>query len=99
MLSKTLKELRQQKGYTLRQLGDLCGVSASTLSRLELGTADPPLSLLVALAQAYDMGAADLLALAGYALVGQDTIPQWREITLSVMVLNGTVFSKVNSIK
>ena len=65
-LAVFLHELRTSRGYSLRDLSALCGVSASTLSRIEGGD-DFHISALFAIAEAFDMHAGDLLVEAGYS--------------------------------
>ena len=50
-----LRLLRTQRGMTLTGLGELTGISVSTLSRLESGSRKPTLELLLPLARAYDV--------------------------------------------
>ncbi|MFD7918450.1 helix-turn-helix domain-containing protein [Streptomyces sp. NPDC059740] len=48
-----LRALRQESGMTLARLGELTGISVSTLSRLESGGRKPTLELLLPLARAH----------------------------------------------
>jgi transcriptional regulator with XRE-family HTH domain len=50
-----LRAIRKQRGSTLEQLGELTGMSVSTLSRIESGRRRPTLEVLLPLAQAYRM--------------------------------------------
>ena len=47
-----MRELRKQKGMTLKQLADIIGVAEVTVSTYERGTREPPLSVLCAIADA-----------------------------------------------
>jgi transcriptional regulator with XRE-family HTH domain len=38
---EALKRLREERGFTQRQLGDAAGINASTISQLELGQREP----------------------------------------------------------
>mgnify|MGYP002862560275 CR=1 FL=1 len=51
-----MKELRKQKGLTQEQLAEQFGVSDRTVSRWENGNNMPDLSILVELADYYDVG-------------------------------------------
>lgn len=60
-----LQQLRQLRGWSLRDLAARTGLSASTLSRIETGH-EFQFSHLLRIAEAFDLGAADLLHDAGY---------------------------------
>ena len=60
-LSDRLHKLRTDHGYSLRDLEELTGVSASTLGRME-GGYDFKFSMLVAVAAAYKLELSDLFA-------------------------------------
>ena len=47
-----LRDLREQRGLSLRTLADRAGIDFTTLNRIELGKADPRLSTLEHLAHA-----------------------------------------------
>ena len=66
-ISKYLEELRTEKGYSMRQLSELSGVSVSELSRIESGDRKKP-SHLVLKAVAPHLGIfyEQLMAKAGY---------------------------------
>jgi transcriptional regulator with XRE-family HTH domain len=54
-LSKRLRELRNERGLTLVQLGQRVDLSASYLSQIERGETTPSLSRLTAIAKALDV--------------------------------------------
>ncbi|MEU8940205.1 XRE family transcriptional regulator [Streptomyces goshikiensis] len=56
-----LRALRQQRGTTLAQLGEITGISLSTLSRLESGQRRPTLELLLPLAKAHRVALDELV--------------------------------------
>ncbi len=61
-LGRSLRELRQEKGYTLIALGKMTGLSPSFLSQLERGLTSASLNSLAVLAQALGSSAAALLS-------------------------------------
>lgn len=56
---------RKQCGWSLQDLADHSGESKGNLSRIERGLGDVQLSTLVNVAQAFGLGAGDMLHLAG----------------------------------
>jgi transcriptional regulator with XRE-family HTH domain len=50
-----LRQLRQERSYTLAELAEATGISVSTLSRLESGKRRPSLELLLPIAQAHQV--------------------------------------------
>ncbi|MDO5519848.1 MAG: helix-turn-helix domain-containing protein [bacterium] len=60
--STTIKTLREQKGYTQKQLADLLLVSDKTISKWETGKGLPDLSLIEPLAKALSVSVAELLS-------------------------------------
>ena len=56
-----LKELRKEKNYTQEQVADKLGVSGRTISRWETGAYMPDISLLVDIADMYDVDVRDLI--------------------------------------
>lgn len=62
MLGDRLRDLRQRKGLTLRQLADAAGVSPAMLSQVENGAADPSLATLRKLANVFDESIANLFS-------------------------------------
>lgn len=56
-----LRQVREQRGFTLTEMSERTGISKSTLSRLENGQRKPSLELLLPLAQAYRVPLDDLV--------------------------------------
>lgn len=56
-----LKELRKEKGLTQEQLAEILGVSGRTVSRWETGSNMPDLSILIELADYYDVEMKEIL--------------------------------------
>jgi transcriptional regulator with XRE-family HTH domain len=57
-----LKEWRDRRGWSLRQLGERAGVSYVSVFRIEAGTLDPRLSTLERLARALGISVRDLFS-------------------------------------
>ena len=53
--------LRQQRGWSLRTLGEIAGVHFVSLAKMEAGTLDPRLSTLRRLAKALDVTVSELV--------------------------------------
>lgn len=71
-LGALVRKLRRERGYTLAQLATRIPMSASNLSRLELGTQGPPADEVIErIASALDADAAELLHAAGRTTNGQ----------------------------
>lgn len=65
-LGALLRKLRRERGYTLVQLAERIPMSASNLSRVELGSQGPPADEVIErIAKALDANAAELLRAAG----------------------------------
>ncbi len=64
-LGERIRSLRQAKGYTLKQLSTLTGLSASFVSMLENGKTGVAAARLQRVAEAFGLSAADLLPAAG----------------------------------
>lgn len=56
-----LKELRREKGITQEQLADELGVSGRTISRWETGSNMPDISLLVEIAEFFDVSIPEII--------------------------------------
>lgn len=56
-----LKEIRKEKGLTQEQLAEMLGVSGRTVSRWETGTNMPDLSILIQLAEYYEVEIKEIL--------------------------------------
>lgn len=65
-LGRLIRVARTERGWTLRDLSDSCGVSVSQLSAVERGAHLPSLDSLLAMAQALGRTASSLLAAAGF---------------------------------
>lgn len=61
MNGKKLRELREARGLTLEKLGAEVGVSHAMILRIEMGTKDPSIALLKAIAAALEVPPAELL--------------------------------------
>lgn len=61
-LGSNLRELRTREGMSLRELAAASGLSATLLSQLERGLAEPSLKTLRALSQVFDATASTLFA-------------------------------------
>ena len=55
-----IRQLRERKGVSLRELARLSGVGAATLCRIESGEANPRLSTLLSLAEVLGVFVGDL---------------------------------------
>lgn len=58
-----IKTLRQKKGLTQKQLGDLCGMADSAIRRYENGRAKPKIETLQKIADALDIKISELISL------------------------------------
>lgn len=54
VIAEMIKKLRNEKGMTMRQLGERIGVSDSAVSQYETGGRKPPLDVCVKLANLFD---------------------------------------------
>jgi len=71
-LGALVRTLRRERGYTLGEMAKRIPMSASNLSRLELGNQGPPADEAIErIAAALDTDAADLLRAAGRTAGGQ----------------------------
>ena len=61
MNGKKLKKIRKEKGLTEEQLGAKVGVSHAMINRIENGTKDPSIALLVAIAEVLGVEPGELL--------------------------------------
>ena len=62
VFGRRLQREREARHWSLREAGEKCGVNASTLMRIEKGTADPAFSNAIALAALYGLSMDALLA-------------------------------------
>jgi transcriptional regulator with XRE-family HTH domain len=65
-LGDRLRELRNQKRLSLREIDEIAGISSSYLSQVETGERHPSASVLKKLAPAYGISPRELLEVAGY---------------------------------
>lgn len=69
----TMRRLRRDRRLTLNQLAELVPMSASNLSRIELGAQSPPADEIIErIAQALQTDASELLRAAGRYVSGQN---------------------------
>ena len=61
ILGIRLKELREEKGYTQKQLAQLLGINSVTYLHYEKEQREPPLSLLADIAKFFDVSVDYLL--------------------------------------
>lgn len=62
-IGEKIKFLRQKKGLTQKQLGDLCGMADSAIRRYESGRANPKIETLQKIADALDIKISELISL------------------------------------
>jgi transcriptional regulator with XRE-family HTH domain len=58
-IGKKIRELREDKGFTLKQLADLVECTSSLISQLERDKADPSISMLKKIAKALNVNIVD----------------------------------------
>lgn len=63
-----IKEIRQRKGLTQKQLGDLCGMADSAIRRYENGNANPKIETLQKIADALGCDLSELMDSGEYKL-------------------------------
>lgn len=61
MIGRFLKELRKEKNITQEQLADTLGVSGRTVSRWETGNNMPDISILVEIAELFDVSIPEII--------------------------------------
>ena len=61
MIGKFLKELRKEKNITQEQLADKLNVSGRTVSRWETGNNMPDISILVEMAELFDVSIPEII--------------------------------------
>ena len=66
MLGKKLKELREERGLTQKQLATVLGLNSVTYLHYEKDQREPPLYLLVEFAKFFDVSTDYLLGLKDY---------------------------------
>lgn len=60
-ISRRIRELRRERGYTVQELAYRCDMERSNLSRIEAGRANPTLRTLCTLCAALDVPLSELL--------------------------------------
>lgn len=65
-LGQRLKELREEKGYTQKQLAEKLGINSVTYLHYEKEQREPPLALLADISRFYGVTVDYLLGLADY---------------------------------
>lgn len=64
MLSKRLKELRKEKGWSQQKLAEKTGLSFNAITKIEQGLAKhPTLKTLLKLAEAFEIGLDELVGI------------------------------------
>ncbi|MFT7642575.1 MAG: transcriptional regulator with XRE-family HTH domain, partial [Pirellulaceae bacterium] len=58
---RRVKELRNDRGWSLEELSSRCGVSRSMLSQIERGQANPTLGVTLRIARAFGLSLAELV--------------------------------------
>jgi transcriptional regulator with XRE-family HTH domain len=61
-VGRNIRDYRRKVGWSQDVLAERCGLYRTYLSRIECGTANPTLLMLVALASALEVGVCDLLS-------------------------------------
>jgi transcriptional regulator with XRE-family HTH domain len=79
-LGKILKEAREKKAYTLRQLGEKTEITYSYISAVERGKYLPSKDKLIRLSDALDLNKEDLLVLAGFSPVEEESVKSYLGI-------------------
>ncbi|MDE6441571.1 MAG: helix-turn-helix domain-containing protein [Clostridia bacterium] len=65
-LGQRLKELREEKNYTQKQLAEMLGINSVTYLHYEKEQREPPLALLADIAKFYGVSVDYLLGLSDY---------------------------------
>lgn len=72
VLSKRLKSLREEKGYLQKHVADKIGVRSNTLSGYENGTRTPDPSMIISLADLYNVTTDYLLGKTDHTYITED---------------------------
>ena len=59
-ITYTIKEIREEKGLSLRQLSNMCDISHATISYIERGLRKPTVDVLLQIALALNVEITDL---------------------------------------
>lgn len=92
-----IKHLRTLREWSLRDLGRMAGISASTLSRIENGE-DFMFSHLESIAMMFGLGAGDLLVAAGYTATetkSRNQAASSADYVLRVTVIDGVQYVEI----
>lgn len=60
-IGRAIRELRTQKGWSLAQLAEVAGTTATSISRIEIGARTPSLGMLFSIAAALEISFAELV--------------------------------------
>lgn len=60
-LGKKLRQIRESKGLSVRELADLADMNYSNISRIESGLVNPQITTVILLAEALGINPCDLL--------------------------------------
>lgn len=91
-LGKTLFDLRDLRGRSLKSVADEAEISAAYLQKLERGTIKAPSPhVLYALAKALDTSYAKLMELTGYVVPTRGRRPADSGVSVLAQALNGEV--------
>lgn len=61
VLARNVREIREQRGWSQEELGDLADVHRTYVSQVERGIRNPTIEIVARLAKALKVSAADLL--------------------------------------
>lgn len=90
-----IRALREKKGYTQKQLGDLLSVSDKTISKWETGKGLPDISLIEPLSKALSVSVAELLS--GEYVVNRNRGGNLQKSSLYVCPLCGNVIQALGN--
>lgn len=98
-LGTELKELREKKGLSLREVNKLTGISYSHLNMIENNKRNVTPALLRNLANVYNVNYLDLYVLAGYMELVEDTIERNKieDIEISKQYYMTPVYGKISA--
>lgn len=61
MIGERIKKMRKEKGLTIKQLGNLCGISEQNMGNYERGVRTPKLETIIKIANALEVNYLELL--------------------------------------
>lgn len=94
-MQNRIRELRKQKGITMKQLGSALGLAESTISQYETGKRDPDLKTLFRISQYFGVRMEDIVGLETFD-TGEEFLARWKEITSSASGEQLTVSHRAN---